>query len=617
MHMKMRTAAAALAFAALVGPTPRATTPLMPVDEIRPGMVGVGRTVFEGSELQDFKVHILGVLRNVQGPKRDLILARLEGGPLATTGVAQGMSGSPVYVDGRLIGAVSYSIGAFSKEPIAGITPIAEMKDATGMPRTRATQQVRLEMPVTRDTLAAALSATYGRLTPFAGRPADVQAIGIPAAAGAQLGSMMRPIATPLVMGGFEPEIADLVAGAFRESGFNPMTAGAASKDAPGPSGPLREGDAVGVSLVSGDLEMGATGTVTHIDGDRIYAFGHPFYNLGPTQFPMTRAHVFTMLPSLMNSFKISSLGETIGTMQQDRATAIAGTLGKGPALVPMTITLHSSREPGRSPIVRTVKLNLVSDQLFTPLLAYVSMFNTLGAYERQYGAATMAVKSQTRLKGHGTLTLEDVYATENPILGAAQAVAGPLTMMLGNNIASVTIEGVDVTVTATETPRTATIERVWLDDIRPRAGRTVQLKVLTRSYRGEETISTVPVEIPSNAPRELTVLVSDGRQLNAIEQRELRGSLQPQTIAQLVKVLNDTRRNNKIYVRLMTGRAGAVVNGEAMTALPPSVLAVLEADRNGGSFTPIRSAPLGQWEIATDSAVSGSRVLTINLEAR
>lgn len=617
MHMKVKTAAVALALAACIGTAPRATTSLMPVDEIRPGMVGVGRTVFEGAELQEFKVHILGVLRNVQGPKRDLILARLEGGPLANTGVAQGMSGSPVYVDGRLIGAVSYSIGAFSKEPIAGITPIAEMKEATSMPRARTAERVRLEMPITRESLAAALTATYGRLTPFAQRPADVQGIGIPSAAGAQLGAMMRPIATPLLMGGFEPEIADLLSGAFRESGFSPVITGTVASAVPAPTAPLREGDAIGVSLIGGDLEMGATGTVTHIDGNRVYAFGHPFYNLGPAEFPLTRAHVFTMLPSLMNSFKISSLGETIGTMQQDRATAISGTLGSGPALVPMTITLRSAREPGTQPITRVVKLKLVNDQLFTPLLAYVAMFNTLGAYERQYGAATIAVKSEARLKGHPALTLEDVYASDNPILGASQAVAAPLTMMLGNNIKAVTVEGLDVTVTATETPQTATIERVWLDDIRPRAGRTVQLKVLTRSYRGEEKISTVPLEIPAHAPRELSVLVSDGRQLNAIEQRELRGSLQPQTIDQLVRVLNDTRRNNRIYVRLLAGRPGAIVNGEAMTALPPSVLAVLEADRNGGSFTPIRSAPLGEWEIATDSAVNGSRVLTINLEAR
>jgi hypothetical protein len=615
--MSFRTAAAAVTLAIGVGIAPRAAAPLMPVDEIRAGMTGIGRTVFEGTELQEFKVHVLGVLRNVQGPKRDLILARLEGGPLGSTGVAQGMSGSPVYIDGRLIGAVSYSIGTFSKEPIAGITPIAEMKDATATSRTRPAQRVQVELPVTRATLAAALSATYGRLTPFASRPADVQALGLPAAAGAQIGAMLRPISTPLLMAGFEPEIADLLSGGFRESGFTPIVSGSQAPGGPAPSGPLREGDAIGVSLIGGDLEMGATGTVTHIDGDRVYAFGHPLYNLGPAEFPLTRAHVYTMLPSLMTSFKISSIGETIGTLQQDRATAIAGTLGKGPALVPMTITLRSERESGAAPVTRTVTLQLVRDQLFTPLLAYVSMFNTLGAYERQYGAATIEVSSRARLRGHGDLTLDDVYAADNPILGAATAVAAPLSMVLGNNISEVTLEGIDVDVTATETPKTRTIERVWLDEIRPRAGRTVQLKVLTRSYRGEEQISTVPLEIPANAPGELTVLVTDGRQLNLIEQRELRGALQPQTIAQLVRVLNDTRRNNRIYVRLLTGRAGAVVNGEAMTALPPSVLAVLEADRNGGSFTPIRSAPLGEWEIATDSAVSGSRALTINLEDR
>jgi hypothetical protein len=595
----------------------RATTPIMPIDEVRPGMIGVGRTVFQGADLADFKVHIIGVLRNVQGPRRDLILARLEGGPLAQTGVAAGMSGSPVYVDGRLIGAVSYSIGAFSKEAIAGITPIQEMKDATATSRPRTVRQARVDLPVTRQSLTEALTAAYAQLAPFASRPADVQSIGLPTAAGAQLGAMMRPIATPLLMAGFEPDVADVIGGGFRDSGFSPVITAGSGAGGEAPTGPLREGDAIGVSLIGGDLEMGATGTVTHIDGDRVYAFGHPFYNLGPAAFPMTRAHVFTMLPSLMNSFKISSLGETIGTMQQDRATAIAGTLGKGPALVPMTITVNSTRDGDAQPISRTVKLNLVNDQLFTPLLAYVSMFNTLGSFERQYGAATISVKSRARLKGHGDLTLEDVFATDNPILGASAAVAGPLTLMLANNIAEVAVEGLDVTVNASETPRSVSIERVWLDDIRPRAGRTVPLKVLTRSYRGEEKISTLPIEIPANAPRELTVLVTDGRQLNAMEQRELRGSLQPQTIAQLMRVLNEVRRNNRIYVRLMTGRAGAVVNGEAMTALPPSVLSVLESDRNGGSFTPIRSAALGEWEIPADAAVTGSRMLTINLEAR
>jgi hypothetical protein len=611
--MTLRKFAAAVTAAALLSVSLPATTSYMPVEEIRAGMEGVARTVFEGAELQEFKVRILGVLRNVQGPRRDLILARLDGERLAQSGVAQGMSGSPVYIDGKLIGAVSYSVGNFSKEPIAGITPIAEMKDATALPARAGTQQARLELPITREGLTAALTAASARLAPFARRPADVHVLGFNPSEGAQLGAMLRPISTPLLFGGFEPETVELLAGPFTQVGFSPVVTGASTSQVPAAAGPLREGDAIGVVLVGGDLEMGATGTVTHIDGDRVYAFGHPLYNLGPTEFPLTRAYVHTILPSLMTSFKISSLGETIGTMKQDRATAIAGTLGTGPAMVPMKVTLERTGPGAASP--RSFNFQLVNDQLFTPLLAYVSLFNTLGAYERQFGAATFTVRSRVRIKGHADLAVDDVFTGDNPLLGAATAVAAPLTLLLSNDVEPVDIEGLDIAITTAETPRSASIERVWIDEIRPRAGRTIPLKILTRSYRGDETISTLPIEIPSHASGNLSVMVTDGRHLNAIEQREIRRSVDPQSVAQLVRLLNDTRRGNRIYIRLLTGTPGAVVNGEAMAALPPSVLAVFEGDRNGGSFTPIRSATLGEWELPMDAAVSGSRLLTITVE--
>ena len=618
--MKTRTVAVAVALAALCWIPLPAATPLMPVSEIKAGMTGIGRTVFEGSDLQEFKAQIIGVLHNVQGPHRDLILARLEGGPLAKTGVAAGMSGSPVYIDGRLIGAVSYSIGAFATEAIAGITPIEEMKDATDMAARRVpTQQARIELPITGEGLAAALSATYARIAPFANRPTDLQVFGMAQAAGAQLGAMLRPISTPLVMNGFEPESAAMLAGAFGSAGFTPVVGGAiggqGGPEVKGLTGPLREGDAVGVSLVGGDLEMGATGTITHIDGNRIYAFGHPFFNVGPSQFPMTRAYVHAMLPSLMSSFKISSMGDVIGTMQQDRATAIAGTLGKGPAVIPMSVTLQSTREDGNT-AKRSFTFNVANDQVFTPLLTYVALANTLTAYERQFGSATFQIKSRALIKGHSDLTLDDVFTGDNAVLGASTAIAGPITMLLSNDREPITLSGLNISIDASETSRTATIERVWLDELRPRAGRTVPLKVLTRNYRGEDKISTVPIEIPANISGTVSVLVTDGRQLNAMEQRDLRRSLQPQSVAQMIRVLNETRRNNRIYIRLLNGKPGAIVNGEALTSLPPSVLSVLESDSNGGSYTPLRSAAVGEWELTMDSAVSGSRVLSIDVEA-
>jgi hypothetical protein len=622
--MNIRSAAAALLVASLLvvslGVSPSSQSRIMPIAEVKPGMVGVGRTVFEGTELSEFKVHIIGVLRNIQGPQRDLILAKLEGGPLAKTGVAAGMSGSPVYVDGRLVGAVGYSIGAFPTEAIAGITPIEEMKDAATIRSGRAGNPVaRVDLPITRESLAAALRQSYTRLGPFAARATDVQAFGLPAAEGGQLATMLRPIATPLLMTGFEPATVDLVTAIFKEAGFAPVAGGvggrASDEERAELNGPLREGDPIGVSLVGGDLEMGATGTITHIDGDKVYAFGHPFFNLGPAELPMTRAYVYGMLPSLMSSFKITTMGDVIGTLQQDRATAIAGTLGKGPATVPMTVTLRSNRDGQTT--TRTLKFQIGTDQTFTPLLSYVTLFNTLASYERGFGVATFALKGTAKVKDHQALVFEDIYAGEAPALAAATSIGGPLTMLLGNDREKLTIESLDFTIDASETPRSATIERVWIDELRPRAGRTIPLKILTRSYRGDEKISTVDVAIPPNATGTLSVVVTDGRQLNAIEQREMRRTLQPQSAAHLIRVLNETRRNNRIYVRLMTGAPGAVVNGEALPALPPSVLSVLEADRNGGSFSPIRSAPIGEYEVPMDVAVVGSRTLAIEVEPR
>src|SRR5262249_2776114 len=323
----------------------------MPIGDVRPGMVGIGHTVFDATHVEEFKAHIIGVLENVIGTHRNLILAKLEGGPLANTGVIAGMSGSPVFIDGRLVGAVSYALGAFSKEPIAGITPIAEMTDSTTFSNVRPPgARVKVEYPLTREGLTAAFRKALNWNRPFVDRPGDAQLSGVNnvmGVSGGDLGTLLRPIATPLVMSGFEPDVADLFTSAFRDQGFIPTGGNVAANARFGEKpyeGPLKPGDAVGVMLVGGDLQLGATGTVTHIDGDRVYAFGHPMYNLGPTEFPMTRAYVYTVLPSLFSSMKLSSTGEVIGTVLQDRATAIAGRLGPPPRMIPVKLTLESSR---------------------------------------------------------------------------------------------------------------------------------------------------------------------------------------------------------------------------------------------------------------------------------
>jgi hypothetical protein len=615
--MTLRRLALALLLASLALVHVPAQSTQMGIDEIRPGMTGIGRTVFEGTRVEEFKVHVLGVLENVIGTHRNLILARLEGGPLANTGVIAGMSGSPVYIDGRLVGAVSYSLGQFSKEPIAGITPIAEMTDATSFNDVRpAAARVHVEFPLTRENLDTAFRRALNWNRPFTDRPGDAALVGtnaINGVSGAEIGTLLRPIATPLMMSGFEPGLADLLGGAFGAQGFIPTGRGSAARSGEKPyDGPLKPGDAIGVMLVSGDLELGATGTVTHVDNGKVYAFGHPLYNLGPTAFPMTRAYVYTVLPSLASSLKVSTTGEIIGAFTQDRAVAIAGRLGPGPKTIPVTLTLE--QETGRAP-KRTFHFQLANDQMFTPLMAAAAITSTLGAYERQYGSATFHVTGTATLNKHDAIAFDNIFSGDQPSVNAATYIAAPVAALLGNDYEKVDIDGIELAITSVEEPRTATLERVWLDDPRPRGGHTASLKVLLRTYRGEDQIRTIPIDIPANVSGPLSLLVADGGRLGQIEQRETRAS-QPRSVDQIVRTLNRSRRGNTIYVKLLGAGPGAVVKGEPLTALPPSVLGVLEADRSGGSFNPLTNATLGEWQLATEHAVSGSKTLSITVSS-
>lgn len=604
-------ALAVVATVLALGVSTPAISPFMPLEEVRPGMRGVGRTVFSGSTVEEFDVHVLGVLQNVVGPRRSLILARLEGGPLARTGVIAGMSGSPVYIDSRLIGAVSYQLGQFPTEPIAGITPIEEMTAATSLAGSpRAARPVTVTWPSSPSALLELWRSDLGGVRAFAERSDEVRLLAGAGVVSPTVAPLLRPIAVPLVTSGFVAGVLDPLVPVLAARGFVPLSGDRVAQPQAGRSAPLAPGDAVGVALLSGDFMLGATGTVTHVDGDRVYAFGHPLYNLGPTEFPLTRAEVVAVLPSLFTSTKLAALGETIGTIQQDRATAVAGHLGPPPALIPLRITLNSERQPARR-----FTFGVVRDQTFTPLLTYLAIANVLTSYERQLGAATFTVRGTATIRKHGDLAFEDIFAGDQPAAGAAAYVAAPLTVLLRTPGEPVAVERLELTIEATEEPRTARIERVWLAAPRPRAGQETAVHILVRDWRGEETIHTVPVRIPADVSGNVRLLVADGPRLAQQEGRELRLGAEPQDAAQLIRLFNRARRSNRLYVRLTATRPGAVVGGELLPSLPPSVLAALEGDGSSGTFVPLGTAVRGEWEIPVDVAVSGSRQLTLVLE--
>ena len=490
---------AAVLVAATFAGVPSMAMEVLPLDQVRPGMTGVGWTVFEGTKVEEFKVSILGVLENAIGPKQSVVIARLEGGPLAQTGVIAGMSGSPVLIDGKLLGAVAYGF-PFSKETIAGITPIGEMIEATSTPAPRAVS-ARFNagfgpngprVPLDRKTLVSALQRPLRVVSPDR---ASVSAGGLP---GQFSGMAMSPLSLPLVFSGFDHSTFEWARGLFGSLGFTPVLGGGSAGIPPGPLPDLQPGGAVGVTLIEGDMDLSVTGTITHIDGDRVYAFGHPFYNLGPTQFPMKKAYVYSVFPSLYQSWKISSAAkDAVGTIEQDRTTAIAGRLGKPPRMIPVTVKLATSRGQERK-----FSFRIVEDELFSPVLAYVSLASVLQANERTFGTSTVRVDAKLTLTGGREVRVEDLFTLEQPSLQAAALVAAPLAYVMSNDFERVSVDKLDVDASSYETIQTATLQRAWIERTGPvRPGTILTLKLLLRTYRGEALSETIPIVIPSTAP--------------------------------------------------------------------------------------------------------------------
>src|SRR5579871_4122638 len=395
-----------------------AQTNFFPLKDIKPGMHAVGRTVFSGNRIDEFQVEILGVLDNV-GPKESIILARLSGDPLEHTGVMQGMSGSPVYIDGKLVGAVALAF-PFAKDPIAGIRPIEDM-----------VRDVPAVASLAHQRPAVALADKD--LTRFLPK-------STPAAVGDE---RMVDIATPLSFGGFTRATLDAFAPQLRGLGLEPLqavTGGAEIAPRMGNPADLKPGSMISVQLMAGDLSVGADGTVTYIDGNRIYAFGHRFLAVGSTAIPFARSEVITLLPNLNTSFKLSTAKEWMGTIYQDRDTAVAGELGKRAPMVPVSIAVgRGSRQ------IEQYRMQMVNDPLLSPLLVQMAVFSAIDATERSVGASSIRVSGQMDFQNApAPVRLDNIFASDN---GTAQQVslntAIPLAYVLQSGFASLQLKNI------------------------------------------------------------------------------------------------------------------------------------------------------------------------------
>ncbi|MHC4429833.1 MAG: SpoIVB peptidase S55 domain-containing protein, partial [Planctomycetota bacterium] len=449
-------------------------------DEVRPGMRGTGRTVFEGSRIETFEVEILGKLPNV-GPDQNLILARLSGGPLAETGVLAGMSGSPVTIDGKLIGAVAYTWG-FAKQAIAGVTPIEEMLAVADLdhavPRQAGSVAPTLdELRAMRTPvrLRAFLDDLAGRLLPQRTLPISVPI----AVSGVDLGGLSR--ATPRLL----------------RAGFMPIPVGS-GEDSLEEVEPLHPGSAMGLKLIRGDVDMTATGTVTWVDGDRVLAFGHPLFGLGAVDLPLTAARVEALLPSTMQSARITRpLGE-VGAVHQDRAAGVVGRVGARPRMIPVRLQLTDA-DGGE----HEFSFDIADDSLLSPLLLYVSLNGVLASKERAFGNATIRLRdgSVIKLVDNEDVELDNLYAGPTAFEFGTGIAAYILYLLMNNTWTQPQIVGVNLMLEYEEAPRMARIRRAALDRYRAAPGETVEVTIVLSPYRGADRLLTREIVVPPETP--------------------------------------------------------------------------------------------------------------------
>jgi len=579
---------------------------LYAVEDLRPGMKGVARSVFQGTEPEEFELEILGVLDGFTGPRQSTIIARLAGPNVARTGVFAGMSGSPVFIDNRLVGAIAYSF-PFAKEPICGITPIKQMIEiferVKEKPRTGEARIV---------SFSSLASADWKSTLPK--QPVSSTTLIAPVAANSPLaplmGQQIQPIATPVVFSGISQDTLSLFSPQLTASGLLPVSGvGGAGKMTPLESfddKTLAPGTSVSVALARGDYSIAAAGTVTFRDGEKIYAFGHPFLSIGSSDMPMMESSVVTVIPNAANSFKLSVPGRMVGTISQDRATGVFGQLGHASRMIPVKLNLHTSRGQDEQ-----FNFEIISDEFLTPLLLNLTVFNSIAARERSIGAATISIDGSIKVDGQSPIAVQRRFSAANAAIMAAGSIAAPTQALLSSGFDNINIKGITLDITSSEEKNAATLERISLDRTEVERGDKLELQAYVRTDSGKQFIERIPVQIPYDAPSgQLTIMVGDG---SAIQESSAAKSFVPRELKQLVEAINKTKKNDRLYLKLLRPAPGVVIGSNELPNLPPSVVATLNSERTSGGYTALTLSPLYEKELPpADFVINGQQTISV-----
>ncbi len=557
---------------------------LLNVDELKPGMKGYGKTVFSGEKIEEFDVEILGVLKNWE-TKNDMILVKLSGGPLEKTGVISGMSGSPVYVEDKVIGAVSYGWG-FAKEAIAGVTPIREMLKVL-----EAGEKEGKILGDARSPLELFASSRSGLLPPSWELPLEQQEVNVREALareglGKQSALRMVPIKTPLVVAGFDQRVLKEMSEELERYGLFPVQGGGSAAPAEGQAGEyagstaeLVPGAAVAAVLAKGDINASAIGTLTYRHEDNILAFGHPFMQAGRTDIPMAGAHVHAVIPIQSTSLKLASPTRILGRIFQDSKAALAGTLGKFSKMIPCTIRVIGNQEV-------EYNFDVVKDKFMTQNLLQWASESALLSTERQTGDKTVRLSLSVEIEGRERpVKVENIYYEPHPTWFPVYSITQPITLIMNNPFQEVSIKKIVLEAHVSDERRLAYIEDIKVENREVKPGETVQLYVTIRPFGKEARVITVPLQIPYDVSPEsiITVDVCNADTSQALERSRAPEKFLPTSLEHLIKILEDTEPNTNLVVRALLPKRGITYRGQPLPSLPSSLLAIMSFPNQTG----------------------------------
>jgi len=577
---------------------------ILPLDQIKEGMKGTGKSVFEGKKIEEFEVEILGILRNFQ-PKKNLVLARLKGGILDKAGVISGMSGSPVYINGKLIGAIAYSF-PYSKEAIAGITPINEMLQITQKPKSEGSyyssfsSTIPFKKSLSLDDFFEIQKDFFSsRLSSFSGNQSFV------------------PLGVPLVFSGFSSGIFEKIKPFFTRLGFSPIRTGTTGQKQQSLSIPdltLREGDPVGIQLVGGDLNLSAVGTVTYVDGKKILAFGHPLFNLGTVDYAMTKAEVLTVVPSLSSSFKIANTDILVGKFSQDRNSGVYGEIGKMPRFLPLNIKINGHEES-----TKEFKLKVVNDKFLTPTFVFVSLLGVLSSEERAYGDLSLELQGNIYLENGQSIHLEDLYSGNfnSSVESLSGLIAAVVYFLSNNEFKELGIHRIDVGIRATEDIKLSFLERIWLDKYEASPGEKIRIRIYSRTFRGQSTQQDVQISAPHlPAGSEFYLLIGDAVSMYEMESRQYRSKgFVPRSLNQLIRILNNLRKNNRIYFKIIAAKPGLFLKGEEMPNLPLTMKSMFSSPRaSATSPVELKRSTLKDYQLPVPYVFKGTALIPLKI---